>query len=220
MASSLLLKTVRRVTSRTLPSAKWARTASCCQRAGACRTRGPGKTSSFVRAGRWAGSSRSPSVSQVAHGLSRRESAGPETLAALVRHPAQGLLIDQAGVRSSRSCGGRALAGQLQVVGGGVVTAQAQLETAPAAGSAVTGAALQPPTFSAAIRPWRKLVGSGLAVSLTVTGSRMLRAPALMSRDVVPSFRPWTIPPGPMVHTSLGQWMSQNGVRSRRLPSW
>jgi len=62
--SLMLLKTVSLVTSRTLPSAKWASTASCCQRAGWWSRREPGTISICFSAGRSGGSSCNPSASQ------------------------------------------------------------------------------------------------------------------------------------------------------------
>ncbi len=61
---SLLLKTVSRVTSRTLPSANVPRTTSCCQRLGSVSRRGPGRIRIDFSAGRSAGSSCRPSASQ------------------------------------------------------------------------------------------------------------------------------------------------------------
>ena len=79
MAGSLLLKTVRRVTSRTLPSAKCASTASCCQRAGSLRTREPGRTSIFLSARQRRRIVVQAFGEPVADGL-RRDAAGREAL--------------------------------------------------------------------------------------------------------------------------------------------
>ena len=64
MSGSLLLKLVNRVTSRRLPSANVATTASCCDLAGEVRTRGPGVTSSETTGDRVGSSSFVPVVSQ------------------------------------------------------------------------------------------------------------------------------------------------------------
>ena len=137
---SLLLKTVRRVTSRTLPSANVAITESCCQRPGSVSTRGPGRISMDFSAGRSAGSSCKPSASQP-----RMDRAGTllaaKRTAALVRHAAQGLLQHQAGVGvAAVGAAAEHVAGQLQVVGRGVEAAQAQLEAVLARRRAVAGA--------------------------------------------------------------------------------
>jgi hypothetical protein len=79
--------------------------------------------------------------------------------------------------------------------------------------------ALQPPTLRAAITSWRKLTGWGFPVSLTVTGTRTLRAPAVTTSEVSPSLFACTKPPGETTQTSSAGRTSQKGVRSRTEPS-
>ena len=137
---SLLLNTVSRVTSRTLPSANVPRTTSCCQRLGSVSRRAPGRIRIDFSAGRSAGSSCRPSANQPRTARAGMLLGAKRTLPSCGTRPRR-LLHHQAGVGAAAvSAAAENVAGELEVVGGGVEAAQAELEAVLARRRAVAGA--------------------------------------------------------------------------------
>ena len=181
------VKTESRVTSRVVPSARVATTASCWDRAGADCTPEPGKTSIFLTAGSLGESSARPWASHP-----RRAWAG--TLPGWKRAPpswgtrpsALSSTSEASGVCRSLRRPSTSRVSCWKSASGSKPRKESLNPPLPE-GVPWHAPALQPPTLRAATTSWRKLTGAGLPIPATVTASVTVRGPALMASTVSPS---------------------------------